>query len=396
MSDREELSAAHRRIAQLERTIAERKAPPKPVAVRSIVYGCCAFAAFSMYALVLVYHNSAPPRTDGPAPLPPAKVDLPAPKPFVVPMFWNGPIAADVGGDGTEDIIAVFAYPGETSAEIAALDGATFKPLWRTRIGGFHDRRPHTFLRRVADKAVLVDRSSVRSYDLRTGAESGMWPTEVETWDFCPFENGEPRAYLERETFDHGAILDLERATLTEAPKKQATLGCHGRSDMPLCATTHALPCESARNVMGKTLSQAYVTYEDDDTTATVGWSPKEQNAPYFGVFADKQTKKTIWEGRLSLPEDAGHEHDFRYAYAGGKVIVTYLVAPVGRRVVAHDVESGRLAWHTTVGQPGSSLEGLSGTTTRLYLALDDRIVVIDPMTGRELSRVMALEAQDR
>jgi hypothetical protein len=370
----------------LERAIAARRSPTKMARGHAVRVAAIPFLAlFAVLAGVVTF-----------LPLPPRVVIAAAPPPppplpelaTVLPMAWNGPIAAEIGGDESEDFVAVFRHH-DGSTVVAAIDGATLEPLWRTPVGSLVVRGPHAYLRRVGSSAVLVTENEARELDLSTGASKGQWALHGQALDLCPFESGEPRAWIEHET--DVELLDLEKGSLTPA-STPSPLACHGRSDTPLCSTRHVFPCERERTRAEGMLSQVYTAYEDELVVARVGWKSGAPNAPYFGVFTDKKTNRVIWQGRLSLSEDAGHENDFRYAFASGHVILTYKTARAGRRVVAHDTHHGGVAWSAIVGGHGDSLVGLSGTKRRLYLSLHDRILVYDPVTGRELASVASLQ----
>jgi hypothetical protein len=210
--------------------------------------------------------------------------------------------------------------------------------------------------------------------------------------------------YLQSAALDHGRMLDLEKDTLLPAEKKDASLGCHGRDDVPICAqlpSPRREPCHPSTPLLGKTLKQAYESFETEalGEIVTVGWTPEDGNAPYFGVGATRRQRgagpsgryEVTWEKRLSSPDEAGRERNFRYAFARRRLLLAYQTPLGPYRVIARDSATGEIAWSHVLESTaeGSILDAIKGSGNRVYVVVDGRLVVLEAETGAVLTRAL-------
>lgn len=384
---RPELEAAHQRIAELERAIETRLRPghKPPRGLLAVIVGAIVVTIGTIIGTsILLSMRDRPTPRALPPPLPLATP--PAPLDPFEPTSWNGPLAGAIGGDDAEDFVVLFRQAN--GVELVAIDGTSFEPLWRRGPFTLEGSRASRYVKRAGDVVLLNDARDVRAFDLRTGEPLGTYRTSTEISELCPFESGAAKAYLGESPIGHGEILDLDKRALTPAlPSQWEKLGCHGRSSTPSCEDRHVFPCETNRKVPSRVVSSVYATFEDETSRVSVGWSPQDGQAPYFGAFMDKKTNRVVWEGRLSAPEDASKERDFRYSYAGDKVILSYRTAAGPMRVLARGRDGG-IAWSYTTGGEGTSLVGISGSATRLYLGFDSKLVILDAKDGHELRSI--------
>ncbi|MDB4995621.1 MAG: hypothetical protein JWM74_3053 [Myxococcaceae bacterium] len=404
---RDELEAAQRRIATLESELAEKKGARVKLRSRRTVV-MMVIAANVVVAIAIgvafgirwnhVLHPVA-------VPAPVIVEQRPGPARTGrdvqwIPLFWNGPITEDVDGDGVDDIVGLFwddARP-DHGAYVVAVSGLDHKRvLWaRGPFVSVRDPR-HMWLTQEGNTVVFVDGAgTIRAFAPHDGASRGEWTDDLPVQEVCPLPGGS-RVYLQSVAFNHGRMLDLEKATLTPADKQDATYGCHGRDDVPSCADLSAPRpiCHPRTAMLGKTLKQAYESYEDGPAgeIVTVGWSPTDNNAPYFGVGAHRPGTgggasagpyEVAWEKRLSLPEEAGRERNFRYAFAKGRLLLAYQTPLGPYRVVARDARTGEVAWNHVLGgtAEASTLESIKGAGGRVYVVVDGRVVVFDGESG--------------
>ncbi len=299
---RDELEAAQRRIATLEGELAEKKgtrakggsrrAVVMMVIAANLVLGTSVAIAFGIRWNHVLHPAAVPTPAIAPQRPGPARTDRDV---QWIPLFWNGPITADVDGDGVDDIVGLFwddARPDHGAYVVAVSGVGHARVLWsRGPFVSVRDPR-HMWLTQAGNTLVFVDGvGTIRAFAPHDGASRGEWTDDLPVQEVCPLPGGS-RVYLQSVAFNHGRMLDLEKATLTRAEKQDATYGCHGRDDVPSCADVGAPRpiCHPRTAMLGKTLKQAYESYEDGTAgeIVTVGWSPNDSNAPYFGVGAHR------------------------------------------------------------------------------------------------------------
>jgi hypothetical protein len=398
---RDELEAAQRRIATLEGELAEKKRARGDTGTRRRLLMLLVVAALALALIGLVvafgFRASHVPR---PVPAPVVVEQRPGPERSGrdvqwIPLFWNGPITEDVDGDGVDDVIGLFwddARPDSGAYVVAVSGRGLTSVIWsRGPFASVRDPR-HMWLAQAGTTAVFVDAAgTIRAFDERSGDSRGEWKDDLPVQEVCPLAGGS-RVYLQSVAFDHGRMLDLEKATLTPAERQDGALGCHGRSDIPVCADLNAprAPCHPRTALLGKTLKQAYESYEDGPAgdIVTVGWSPTDNNAPYFGVGAHRTAAgapyELAWEKRVSLPEEAGRERNFRYTFAKSRLILAYQTPLGPYRVIARDARTGEIAWNRVLERTAeaSTLESIKGARGRVYVVVDGRVVVYEAESG--------------
>ncbi len=84
------------------------------------------------------------------------------------------------------------------------------------------------------------------------------------------------------------------------------------------------------------------------------------------------------------MPEEAGRERNFRYAFAKNRLLLAYQTPLGPYRVVARDARTGEVAWNHVLGATaeGSRLESIKGAGARVYVVVDARVVVLDGESG--------------
>jgi hypothetical protein len=388
-----ELEAAHERIAELELAIATHHLPAKtPRMLVAIIVASIMITVGALVAMVVLMTAKLPERTFAtPTPLPAETAASLATTAFE-PTFWNGPVTGAINDDGIEDFVIL--GDAASGIEVIAIDGATFRPIWRQGPFSLEGGRKSRHLKRAGDFVLLGDARAVLAFQLRSGAPAGNFRSATEIGELCPFESGAAKVYLGESPIGHGEILDLDAQKLEPAlPEQWNKLDCHGRSDTPSCDERKppSFPCETRRRVPSRIVTSVYATYEDETSRVSVGWTAQDGNAPYFGSFMDKKTNRITWEGRLTAPEDVSKERDFRFSYAGDKVIFVYRAPGGAIRVLARNADG--IAWSFVTGSEGVSLEGIAGTATRVYLVFDTRLVVLDAKSGREHTTIGSIPA---
>ena len=427
---RNDLEAAHRKIAKLENELhAPPPAPRPPRAPRpplAMVLGVCTGLLVLGATMMVIAANVVLAIALGlafgirwnhvlhPVPAPaPVIVERPTPARTGrdvqwIPLFWNGPITDDVDGDGVDDIVGLFwddARPDHGAYVVAVSGQGHASVLWsRGPFVSVRDPR-HMWLTQAGGTVVFVDGAgTVRAFAPRDGGSRGEWTDDLPVQEVCPLPGGS-RVYLQSVAFNHGRMLDLEKATLTPADKQDATYGCHGRDDVASCADVSAPRpiCHPRTAMLGKTLKQAYESYEDGAAgeIVTVGWSPTDNNAPYFGVGAHRAggggasagPYEVAWEKRLSMPEEAGRERNFRYAFAKNRLLLAYQTPLGPYRVVARDARTGEVAWnHVLEGTAeASTLESIKGAGGRVYVVVDGKVVVFDGESGNVVTAALQI-----
>jgi hypothetical protein len=321
-----------------------------------------------------------------------------------VPPFSRGPVTLDVDDDGTEDVLGIFRQD-TTRSYVVAIDGARSqggaavhgggKALWMA--GPFAGVRSpdEVSLTRVGATVAYADAASViHLLEPKTGEGIGDFANEFAITEVCPLADGSPRAYVVTHSAEGGNLLDAAKRTYAAVTPRNDALSCHGKDDLPLCSTGAAVPCHPARPLAVGNLVQALESYEDAPSPARVphmgvgvGWDASRA-LPAFAVGVSLVGGATepalVWQTRVSLPADSGTERDLAYAFAKGRLVVVYQTRSGIYRLVARDVESGKVAWSTDLAGSGegSRVHAIRGTLERVYLAIDDRLAVYRATDG--------------
>jgi hypothetical protein len=403
---RDDLETARQRIRQLEDELAQLPPKPRPIGACVAAVLCAAIALTTVLVSlgVLRYRQRQLDVLQVPV--------LPAPTPHPVDvanqqlqLFWPAakePVHADVDGNGTSDLVVLLwdsTHP-EAALRVAALDGATFAPLWSA--GPWPASWPSypVTLTHVGRFVVVTDsQGGVHPLELSSGRPIADFTVETPSTMFSTCSSASPpRITVKAGTNDKPHTFDLEARTETS----ESVRTCDVRvGDVPVCGSPNGYPCLAKETAHPSPRVELGHTIEDRDVVITFGLATgntkresTERPPPYF-VTQARAGRKILAEGTASHPEDKVYIGGDRTAYADGKVFAVYAALGGAIRFVAHDARTGALLFAQTIGRSegGDVLRGLDLIGGRAFVRMDHGILVLDATTGatlRTLNTVVA------
>jgi hypothetical protein len=420
---RDELEAAHRKIAKLESEL--HAPPPAAVApgrarsragmVASVVVGV--LTALLVGGGMLSYCLVRGPVASAPsvAIVPAAVTRLPK----TIHVRWTSalgraPSFVDAEADGLDAMLAIVWNDARRDRPlwVVALDTTTFEPKWRAGPfpGQEGDSAAHlVVVKTTAGPVVLLTESQggVHAMELATGRRSGDWSVGVAVTGVCTADDGSGRASLSPGFGGKHRTLDLRSGVLDAKETEAQAFPCHGgRSELAFCgdggvSTTPrvARPCISYAHVRGRSPFDPFTTYEGADTVLTTGLAPRradagplERPAPW-GVGADAKTKAVRWEGALS-EADRVHLGGDRADFDGDHFVIGYQLVSGPFRIVARNATSGAVTWSALLdgSHEGSVLSALRIHHGLVVADIDGRLDVFALEGGSKRASVSALE----
>jgi hypothetical protein len=395
---RDELDAAKRRVAQLDEELAAMAPVPRGWGPSSIALTLVALVGAAA-AILFALQPFPAPRVINLPPAPPVAVAAPILVHLDLKM-GREPLLTDVDGDGIDEVIVPTWSPAEKALYVVALDGTTFAPRWHAGPWTSEWASDAVNLTRAGDLVVVTDsRGIVHALERTTGASRGDVALDDPVHELCADAEDSARLHVRSR---HGPrdmkLVDL--GTLALAGTAPPSRRCDW-NPLPLCERSEGTyPCVSNAYARGNgTMRNPSLAYEDADDVATIGYAPLARPAPYerpapYGVAQDRATKKTLWEGNLSLAGDRVRIGRAREAYADHRLFCIYTSVAGPVRVVARDVRgTGDVAWSTAIPESSDESRVLSLRVARgrLYTKVDAALHVYDASSGASLARVVTL-----
>jgi len=411
---RDELRAAHERIAQLEGRNPPREAPNRTPAI--VVAALLALVAVGgTISLALARFRSAPPPV---VEVSPAPAFEPTAIPVVLGMTWYpqalvAPVFVDIdalGEDPKKEIIGLAwdSRNDETALNVVAFDRDTFAVRWHA--GPYPGQWSSDFVHLVvvANRVVVTDsRSNVHLLDLRTGKDAMPaihLPGGPEY--LCEVRDGSPRVLLNPRTgADTTRALDVTTGVITTAPKSLECGLMHNRdrSCAPgLGAGIAAVPCElpsdkglDARaskrpgmkgfwstHVLAAQEERVVLGYVDGD-------NPGGSGGRALGI--DPKTRAILWSTPLMPESDKPNTRRVRglaplTVLDEGRLLHLYQSAEgIGAYwLVGRDAKTGQLLYRVNVPKSAeaSFMSSLSIDGDQAFVIMNQTLHVFDVGTG--------------
>jgi hypothetical protein len=394
---RDDLEAAHRRIAQLEEVLAVRGdiAPPRRSPVLRV--GCfVAIACFPCVgAIAGLWGLVKPERTKAGTP-----AAVPAEPRLHVSWYTQPgvlPTMVDVDGDGAKDYVGLFWRAGHDEAPLyaAAVDGKTFTMKWSA--GPFP--RPWdttlTHLTVVGDKVVVSvgDRDeNVRVLELRTGNEHVSMRVPGAFIEMCPLDHVTARAVVRWSLLgeEYRGVFDADNSTLKAQPGVAcgARYGaCTGKDAGPPCFQDGAIP-NAPREAKRSSSFHVKRTLMDGDLAIAIGTprtGPNGREPPQAVAFV-LGSATALWTASLLASGDE-HFGDVQTELRGGKLVSFYQSQGGPFRLVSRDARTARLAWSSDIaGDLGSNAAAFGVEGDRVLVVMNETVHVFDAVTGVHLA----------
>ncbi len=282
----------------------------------------------------------------------------------------DAPIFADVNGDGQEDLVGVYAGEGPGGIYIGAFDGKDGKILWRH--GVIDIERPARGglpqFGRQGDLLLINEKTKGTVIGLKDGKVAGSLPLPSARM-VCAGESASAPLLVGTSRADEFLEADL---------------------------TTRSTKPSAGRRECQRTMATAQTVAVDGLTgSGKLAWALKDGES-VVGMAHDDAKGSTLhgysagggepkWSTAVA-PESAAQLMTPRNAFdlAGGRVFVGYWIKSTrAQHVVGVDANTGKELWRVPLESPGSFITGLSASSTRVYVAIGDYLVVLDGLTGK-------------
>ncbi len=409
---RNDLEAAHRKIAELERELhAPPPLPRPPRAQRSLppmVFGVVT-AVLVLGATLAVLLARMPSSLRRHKDAVPVEVVTPTLHVRWTSALGRAPAFADVDGDGTDEMIAILWNDARRDLPmwVAAIDTTSFAPKWRAGPfpgqEGDYATKGVVMKSKVANVVLLTEsQGNVHAIDIATGGRVGDFAVGAPVTGICIADDASGRASLARGFSGEHVTLDLRTRELAAARTPKPEFACDGaRGALGFCGDAKvARPCISYAHVRGRTSFDPFTTFEGTEVVLTSGLAKQradatalERPAPY-GVGADARTKGVRWEGPLSLPADRVHLGGDRSDFDGVHFVIGYQLVSGTFRVVARDVTSGAVTWSTDFpgSREGSVLYSLVIEGNLVFVDIDGELEVFRLADGHPVASIRNLD----
>lgn len=299
--------------------------------------------------------------------------------------FASRAVEADLNRDGTLDFVMSCWEHGahDPSLRLCAVDGATFRVLWRTAALSPDNTTVSREWEVLTDRLIAVDtRSGIHAYDLASGTEVDSFalpaPVEEPVLAMCTWSDDDGKLWMDRGM--RGMLLDLKSRREEMAPAPRACLErlC-AVSHRPLasdCAALGVLPPPETGYRVVRLLSDGRQSLAEVDTP--------EGRVLQAVVAGPTGTAKVVWARRL--PADAGKAKPGSSRapqLAAGRVVLAEAASDGGFQLVAVDVVTGGVVWSS----PPEDVRRFWLSEHRVYVSTAKGLDVLDAPTGRRIHR---------
>jgi hypothetical protein len=406
---RNDLEAAHRRIALLEEALGIRPRRPPPRGSRQLVGLLIALTGVGFFIAVFgaVTGRCAPSKYRAQEPVSAVSADTSL-QPAKLGASWYTqaatlPTMVDVDGDGTKDLVGLFwkSNQDETPLYAAAIDGKTFALKWSAGPYRSQWASTRTHFAVVGRKMVVTDtRDRVITLDLATGAELAFDEIVGGANDACAFNDGTPRVLL------RGAMPQVEQRDRVLDVERDAFLPLVGH---PTCAARYescsdvkdARPCQQWGALAGApkeavTSSSFYVTHtlQDGKLAVSLGnptTAPTGHDEPRAVAFV-KGSKTIAWKGSLLVDGDEIHYGSAQSELRDGNLVTFYQAKSGPFRLVSRSALTGAQRWAGTIpdSAEGSYAAAFGIDGNRVLVVMNHTVHVYDSETGEHLAALDA------
>ncbi len=324
---------------------------------------------------------------------------------------WDGgrPFAADLDGDGTEDLLGLIQVVGTPSLSIVAISGADWHVLWESDLGDRSTMPEQPHLRFVAEQnlALFAMGAALRAFDGKTGQQKWianlpdktdgllldgdtLWARSIDdsvntialaTGAVAPAKgepspNAKPLRTDERyDLIPSNRQLDLEYEQFADV-----------RIDTAFCPPELLEPrLEPARGFEPTSCTWKY----------GLAWASRNKGtAVPFMIAYDPNTKQERWRQQLTPAGtletiDTGFNQP-RAEFVGDDAVISFTPSKLkGVTIRRISMSDGATKWEATLTQKlTENLDGMVIGKDRLYAAYGGGMVVLELATGKELERL--------
>ncbi|MCC6554220.1 MAG: hypothetical protein IT372_14565 [Polyangiaceae bacterium] len=368
--------------------------------VSRIVLGRTVAVFVALIALHAALQPARPRERPRPSDIVPPPPPPPAPEPERTDtrtwVGWYpqpGPIIEDLDRDGTEDVIGLRWDSSRQAAalSVVATSGKTFKSLWSSEPipAQWYSRATH--LARSGEALFMTDSEGLlRVFDLRTGAVRARI-SAPRSDELCASPEGEEQVYAASWDPEAAGGLLVDARGNTESAKRPSW--CRSSWERAQCPRKDGAPCSPAAwpPFLSQVAQWASPLEEGDVGLATAGRKHPKKDAPkgmdvLFGY--DPKTRAKRFEAPIPFTDEELHRSpSLSHTMRAGRFFAYYQLRSGKWMLGARDGRTGEALWSQTPPRTehGTEFRGMVATATRLYVALDSRLEVLDAATGASI-----------
>ncbi|NVJ02828.1 PQQ-binding-like beta-propeller repeat protein [Myxococcus sp. AM009] len=360
-----------------------------------------ALAVCFIAGLVVFYSvNSATEFTDGPIP---SRGPGPSPvvaAPLVVEKAkfqWDSqgvPLAVDLNGDGTDDIIgrirrlSSVAGKTETRNQVAAFDGKSFDLLWEADLEGTaSDLSGTVHVVHQGGRLVMSEPGAVHLLEPGTGKALGRVALSDKPGRLCIPEEDTESVWVE---VVDGQNLLLNTKTATARPAIEPPPACalakwnHHACFLPVFRKSD-VPCARPRNLPTVPGFRAEHVYKLEDLDVALGERNPGSRVPMVSVFR-RGEKPALWTENVADmdPRNVKESTVDVIEFSEDALFMVYALKEGGEQLVRRDLRTGRVGWDVPIpnSKSGSGTSRIRQYGGRVYVPHWVWLDVFDAKTG--------------
>ncbi len=329
-------------------------------------------------------------------------------------FFWQSgrPFAADLDGDGSEDLLGIVQVVGETPLTIVAVSGADWHVLWETDIGDRATMPDQPRLRYIESQAgstaIFAMGAAIRAFDGKTGQQK--WVANLPDKTSMMVLDGDHLWIRSIDESTHTVALTTGVVTPTKADPSSAAKSLRTDYGYDLIPSNDQLDLESEQFADVR-IETAFCPpellaialdnpYGHDPVPCTwnqgLAWVARTKGtAVPFLIGYDPATKQERWRQQLtpagSLETIDGGFNQPRAEFVDQDAVISFSPTTANgaatiRRISMAD---GSTKWEAILARKSTeNVDGMVIGKDRLYINHGSGMVVLDLATGKEIERL--------
>ncbi|WP_225888415.1 outer membrane protein assembly factor BamB family protein [Myxococcus xanthus] len=368
----------------------------------ALVVGGIVALCFTAGLVAFLSLSPATESTDGPTPtsVPGLSPVIAAPPPVAekkAKFQWNSqgvPLAVDLNGDGTADIIGRIrrhsSVPGktETRDQVAAFDGKSFELLWEADLEGTaSDLSGAVHVVHQGDRVVMSEPGAVHLLEPKTGKPLGRVALSDKPSRLCIPKDDTESVWVE---VVDGQNLSFNTKTATARPAIEPPPPCapvkwnHQLCFVPVFRKS-SVPCVRPRNLPAVPGFQAEHVYKLEDLDVAMGERSPGSRVPMVAVFR-RGEKAALWTENVADmdPRNVKESTVDVVDFSEDALFMVYALKEGGEQLVRRDLLTGRVGWDVPIpnSKSGSGVSQIRVHGGRVYVPHWVWLDVFDAKTG--------------
>ncbi|WP_141588350.1 PQQ-binding-like beta-propeller repeat protein [Myxococcus sp. AB056] len=368
----------------------------------ALVVGGIVSLCFMAGLVAFLSFSSATESTDGPTPtsVPGLSPVVAVPPPVAekkAKFQWNSqgvPLAVDLNGDGTADIIGRIrrhsSVPGktETRDQVAAFDGKSFELLWEADLEGTaSDLSGAVHVVHQGDRVVMSEPGAVHLLEPKTGKPLGRVALSDKPNRLCIPKDDTESVWVE---VVDGQNLSFNTKTATARPAIEPPPPCapvkwnHQLCFVPVFRKS-PVPCVRPRNLPAVPGFQAEHVYKLEDLDVAMGERSPGSRVPMVAVFR-RGEKAALWTENVADmdPRNVKESTVDVVDFSEDALFMVYALKEGGEQLVRRDLLTGRVGWDVPIpnSKSGSGVSQIRVHGGRVYVPHWVWLDVFDAKTG--------------